>query len=70
MKIQEKEEEHHEDVDEKEGVEDGRINNVSSGGSDGSSTEYEYEYYEEEYPEGTDLQEILKNCKKGDIVMP
>lgn len=33
-------------------------------------TEYEYEYIEEEYPEGTDMTEILKDCKKGDIVMP
>lgn len=38
--------------------------------SDDQETEYEYEYIEEEYPEGTDMNEILKDCKKGDMVMP
>ena len=28
-------------------------------------TEYEYEYVEEEYPEGTPMEEIMKGCKKG-----
>ena len=35
-----------------------------------SDTEYEYEYVEEEYPEGTDINEILKGVKKGDIILP
>lgn len=60
MKIEEKSEHEEENEDIKELEQN----------SDGSSTEYEYEYIEEEYPEGTDMQEILKNCKKGDIVMP
>lgn len=33
-------------------------------------TEYEYEYVEEEYPEGTPMEEIMKGCKKGDVVLP
>lgn len=35
-----------------------------------SETEYEYEYIEEEYPEGTPIDQIMKNCKKGEFIMP
>ena len=33
-------------------------------------TEYEFEYIEEEYPEGTPMEEMLKDCKKGNLIMP
>ena len=49
---------------------EGIFDKSGSESEDGSETEYEYEYIEEEYPEGTDMADILRDCKKGEIVMP
>lgn len=32
-------------------------------------TEYEFEYIEEEYPEGTPMEQIMEGCKKGDVIL-
>ena len=37
---------------------------------DNKSTKPKYEYVEEEYPDGTPMEDIMKGCKKGDVVMP
>lgn len=34
-----------------------------------SGDEYDYEYYEEEYPEDADMREVLGAGYKGDFVL-
>jgi hypothetical protein len=38
--------------------------------SESNEEEFEFEYIEEEYPEETPIEEIMKGCKKGDVIMP